>query len=137
MSKKPVMLMILDGWGVAPASDVNAATLAQTPNLDRYFANFPHTTLDASGLEVGLPEGQIGNSEVGHLNIGAGRIIYQSLTRITKAIKDGDFFIGFVDVIKMKAKMFTGPEATYEEIPAQYMEMAERSREILNEAIAE
>ena len=92
MSKKPVMLMILDGWGVAPASDVNAATLAQTPNLDRYFAEFPHTTLKASGMEVGLPEGQIGNSEVGHLNIGAGRIIYQSLTRITKAIKDGDFF---------------------------------------------
>ena len=92
MSKKPVMLMILDGWGVAPASDVNAATLAQTPNLDRYFKEFPHTTLEASGMEVGLPEGQIGNSEVGHLNIGAGRIIYQSLTRITKAIKDGDFF---------------------------------------------
>ena len=92
MSKKPVMLMILDGWGVAPASEVNAAYLAQTPNLDRYFANYPHTTLDASGMEVGLPEGQIGNSEVGHLNIGAGRIIYQSLTRITKAIKDGDFF---------------------------------------------
>lgn len=92
MSKKPVMLMILDGWGVAPASDVNAATLAQTPNLDRYFVEFPHTTLEASGMEVGLPEGQIGNSEVGHLNIGAGRIIYQSLTRITKAIKDGDFF---------------------------------------------
>ena len=92
MSKKPVMLMILDGWGVAPASDVNAATLAQTPNLDRYFAVFPHTTLEASGMKVGLPEGQIGNSEVGHLNIGAGRIIYQSLTRITKAIKDGDFF---------------------------------------------
>ena len=92
MSKKPVMLMILDGWGVAPASDVNAATLAQTPNLDRYFAEFPYTTLEASGMEVGLPEGQIGNSEVGHLNIGAGRIIYQSLTRITKAIKDGDFF---------------------------------------------
>ena len=92
MSKKPVMLMILDGWGVAPASDVNAAALAQTPNLDRYFAEFPHTTLEASGMEVGLPEGQIGNSEVGHLNIGAGRIIYQSLTRITKAIKDGDFF---------------------------------------------
>ena len=92
MSKKPVMLMILDGWGVAPASDVNAATLAQTPNLDRCFAEFPNTTLEASGMEVGLPEGQIGNSEVGHLNIGAGRIIYQSLTRITKAIKDGDFF---------------------------------------------
>ena len=92
MSKKPVMLMILDGWGVAPASEVNAAYLAQTPNLDKYFANYPHTTLDASGMEVGLPEGQIGNSEVGHLNIGAGRIIYQSLTRITKAINDGDFF---------------------------------------------
>ncbi|MBQ7760055.1 MAG: 2,3-bisphosphoglycerate-independent phosphoglycerate mutase, partial [Acidaminococcaceae bacterium] len=92
MSKKPLMLMILDGWGIAPASEVNAAHLAHTPNLDRYFAEFPHTTLEASGLEVGLPEGQIGNSEVGHLNIGAGRIIYQSLTRITKAIKDGDFF---------------------------------------------
>ena len=92
MSKKPLMLMILDGWGIAPASEVNAAHLAHTPNLDRYFAKFPHTTLEASGLEVGLPEGQIGNSEVGHLNIGAGRIIYQSLTRITKAIKDGDFF---------------------------------------------
>lgn len=92
MSKKPLMLMILDGWGVAPASKVNAARLAHTPNLDRYFANYPHTTLHASGLEVGLPEGQIGNSEVGHLNIGAGRIIYQSLTRISKSIKDGDFF---------------------------------------------
>lgn len=92
MSKKPLMLMILDGWGVAPASEVNAARLAHTPNLDRYFANYPHTTLHASGLEVGLPEGQIGNSEVGHLNIGAGRIIYQSLTRISKSIKDGDFF---------------------------------------------
>lgn len=92
MSKKPVLLMILDGWGIAPASSTNAAAVASTPNLDSYFAKYPHTTIQASGLAVGLPEGQIGNSEVGHLNIGAGRVIYQSLTRITKAIEDGDFF---------------------------------------------
>ena len=90
--KKPVLLMILDGWGIAPASSSNAASLARTPNLDKYFANYPHTQLEASGLEVGLPAGQIGNSEVGHLNIGSGRIIYQSLTRISKSITDGDFF---------------------------------------------
>ena len=92
MSKQPVLLMILDGWGLAPASAENAAAVANTPNLDKYFAEYPHTTLQASGKFVGLPEGQIGNSEVGHLNIGAGRIIYQNLTRITKAIEDGDFF---------------------------------------------
>lgn len=92
MSKQPVLLMILDGWGLAPASAGNAAAMANTPNLDKYFAEYPHTTLQASGKFVGLPEGQIGNSEVGHLNIGAGRIIYQNLTRITKAIEDGDFF---------------------------------------------
>lgn len=92
MSKQPVLLMILDGWGLAPASSSNAATLAATPHLDRYFANYPHTTLEASGTAVGLPAGQIGNSEVGHLNIGSGRIIYQNLTRISKAIDDGDFF---------------------------------------------
>ena len=92
MAKKPVMLMILDGWGLAPACATNAATAAPTPFLDSCFAKYPHTTLEASGLAVGLPVGQIGNSEVGHLNIGAGRIIYQSLTRISKAITDGDFF---------------------------------------------
>lgn len=92
MSKQPVLLMILDGWGLAPASAGNAAAVANTPNLDKYFAEYPHTTLQASGKFVGLPEGQIGNSEVGHLNIGAGRIIYQNLTRITKAIDDGNFF---------------------------------------------
>lgn len=84
--------MILDGWGIAPASDTNAAVVAKTPHLDSYFKDYPNTTLEASGLSVGLPEGQIGNSEVGHLNIGSGRIIYQSLTRISKAIADGDFF---------------------------------------------
>lgn len=86
------MLMILDGWGIAAPSAANAAAAAKTPHLDSYFAKYPHTQLQASGLAVGLPEGQMGNSEVGHLNIGAGRIIYQELTRITKAIKDGDFF---------------------------------------------
>lgn len=84
--------MILDGWGIAPAIDTNAAIVANTPHLDSYFKNYPNTTLEASGLSVGLPDGQIGNSEVGHLNIGSGRIIYQSLTRISKAISDGDFF---------------------------------------------
>ena len=92
MNKQPVLLMILDGWGIAPASSSNAATLAKTPHLDSYFAKYPHTTLEASGTAVGLPAGQIGNSEVGHLNIGSGRIIYQNLTRISKAIDDGDFF---------------------------------------------
>lgn len=90
--KHPVLLMILDGWGIAPASSTNAAAVARTPNLDGYFANYPHTALQASGREVGLPAGQIGNSEVGHLNIGSGRIIYQSLTRISKSIEDGNFF---------------------------------------------
>lgn len=89
---KPLVLMILDGWGIAPAGPGNAASVARTPNLDRYFREYPHTSLAASGNEVGLPEGQMGNSEVGHLNIGSGRIIYQELTRITKSIKDGDFF---------------------------------------------
>ncbi len=82
--------MILDGWGLAPAVSTNAAAMARTPNLDEFFANYPHTTLQASGRAVGLPAGQIGNSEVGHLNIGSGRIIYQSLTRIDKAVEDGE-----------------------------------------------
>lgn len=107
--KKPVLLMILDGWGIAPASSSNAASLARTPNLDKYFANYPHTQLEASGLEVGLPAGQIGNSEVGHLNIGSGRIIYQSLTRISKSITDGDFFtnpvlVQVMDQVKASGK---------------------------------
>ena len=92
MTKKPVMLMILDGWGIAPDSPTNAATRARTPNLTKLFATCPHTELVCSGEAVGLPEGQMGNSEVGHLNIGSGRIVYQELTRISKAIKDGDFF---------------------------------------------
>lgn len=89
---KPLVLMILDGWGIAPAGLGNAASIAKTPNLDKYFQEYPHCELRPSGEAVGLPEGQMGNSEVGHLNIGSGRIIYQELTRITKSIKDGDFF---------------------------------------------
>lgn len=92
MRKKPVMLMILDGWGIAAPSASNAATLARTPRLDYLFNHYPHTSLLCSGEDVGLPDGQMGNSEVGHMNIGSGRIVYQELTRITKAIKDGDFF---------------------------------------------
>jgi 2,3-bisphosphoglycerate-independent phosphoglycerate mutase len=86
------MLAILDGWGIGKDDAGNAVRAASTPNLDKLFANHPHTRLKSSGLAVGLPEGQMGNSEVGHLNIGAGRTVYQALTRITKSIKDGDFF---------------------------------------------
>ncbi|WP_430885712.1 2,3-bisphosphoglycerate-independent phosphoglycerate mutase [Fusibacter sp. JL216-2] len=90
--KKPVALVILDGWGVNKAEVGNAIEHANTPNFDRYMATYPNTKVAASGLDVGLPDGQMGNSEVGHLNIGAGRVVYQELTRITKSIKDGDFF---------------------------------------------
>jgi 2,3-bisphosphoglycerate-independent phosphoglycerate mutase len=89
---RPVVLAIMDGWGLAPPGPGNAVDLAHTPNVDRWIAECPYTTLCASGLDVGLPEGQIGNSEVGHLNIGAGFVVYQELTRISKAIADGDFF---------------------------------------------
>lgn len=88
----PVALLILDGWGRAEAGPGNAVTAARTPNLDALFARYSATTLAASGIDVGLPDGQMGNSEVGHLNIGAGRIIYQDLTKISKSIVDGDFF---------------------------------------------
>lgn len=92
MKHKPLMLMILDGWGKAPAGPANAITAANTPVLDKLFAENPHALLECSGMAVGLPEGQMGNSEVGHTNIGAGRVVYQELTRITKSISDGDFF---------------------------------------------
>lgn len=92
MTKKPVMLMILDGFGISDKEDGNAIKAANKPNIDKLFEQYPHVQLGASGLNVGLPDGQMGNSEVGHLNIGAGRIIYQELTRITKAIADGDFY---------------------------------------------
>jgi 2,3-bisphosphoglycerate-independent phosphoglycerate mutase len=88
---KPVALIILDGFGLREAKEGNAVALANKPNFDRYWAEYPHTTLTAYGEAVGLPDGQMGNSEVGHLNIGAGRIVYQDLTRISKSIRDGEF----------------------------------------------
>jgi len=92
MSKKPVLLCILDGFGHNPDSYGNAVMAAKTPNLDGIFHDFPSTLIGASGMDVGLPDGQMGNSEVGHTNIGAGRVVYQELTRISKSIADGDFF---------------------------------------------
>lgn len=92
MKKGPVMLCILDGWGLRDEEDHNALALAKTPVWDKMLATSPVSSLQASGLAVGLPEGQMGNSEVGHLNIGSGRIVYQDLTRINKSIQEGDFF---------------------------------------------
>ena len=92
MSKKPTVLMILDGFGLNDKTEGNAVAQANTPNIDRLMKEYPFVKGNASGLAVGLPEGQMGNSEVGHLNMGAGRIVYQELTRITKEIQDGDFF---------------------------------------------
>ena len=91
MAKSPVAIIILDGFGWRDEREGNAVAQAHKPNFDRYYQEFPHATLKASGLDVGLPEGQMGNSEVGHTNIGAGRIVYQSLTRIDKSIADGEF----------------------------------------------
>ncbi len=90
--KKPLILIIMDGFGVRKSDMGNAIHAAKRPNLKRLFAENPTTTLGASGMDVGLPDGQMGNSEVGHTNIGAGRVVYQALTRITKSIKDGSFF---------------------------------------------
>ena len=96
MPKKPVVLIIRDGWGINPggraqaAANGDATLLAKTPFHDRLYATYPHATLSASGMDVGLPEGQMGNSEVGHLNLGTGRVVYQDLTRINKAIADGE-----------------------------------------------
>ena len=92
MNKTPTTLIIMDGFGLAPAADDNAVTLAKTPVLDKLFKEYTHTTLSASGLDVGLPAGQMGNSEVGHTNIGGGRVVFQDLPRISRAIEDGSFF---------------------------------------------
>ena len=92
MNKTPTTLIIMDGFGLANASDDNAVSLAQTPVLDRLFREYANTTLSASGLDVGLPDGQMGNSEVGHTNIGGGRVVFQDLPRISRAIDDGSFF---------------------------------------------
>ncbi|PYI51321.1 2,3-bisphosphoglycerate-independent phosphoglycerate mutase [Paenibacillus flagellatus] len=106
---KPVALIIMDGFGLREETHGNAVAQAKKPNFDRYWATYPHTTLTACGEAVGLPEGQMGNSEVGHLNIGAGRIVYQDLTRISKSIREGEFFenetiLGAVRHVKEKGK---------------------------------
>ncbi|WP_042462890.1 2,3-bisphosphoglycerate-independent phosphoglycerate mutase [Neobacillus dielmonensis] len=105
MSKAPVALIILDGFGCRDEVKGNAVAQAKKPNFDRLWDNFPHTHLTASGEAVGLPEGQMGNSEVGHLNIGAGRIVYQSLTRVNISIREGEFvqnetFLGAMNHVK-------------------------------------
>ena len=92
MAKKPVVLMVLDGYGLNEKTEGNAIAMANTPVMDKLMAEYPFVKGNASGLAVGLPDGQMGNSEVGHMNIGAGRIIYQDLQRITKDIEDGTFF---------------------------------------------
>ncbi len=99
---KPVVLIIMDGYGLREDPKANAIKQANTPNIDRLWNQYPHTEVAASGLAVGLPEGQMGNSEVGHLNIGAGRIVYQDLTRVSKSIKEGSFFNNdvFLNTIK-------------------------------------
>ena len=99
--KKPVVLCIMDGFGISEKKEGNAIEAAATPNLSKFFSENPFTTIGASGLDVGLPDGQMGNSEVGHTNIGAGRVVYQMLVKISKSIKDGKFF----DIEVMKNAM--------------------------------
>ena len=109
MAKKPVMLCIMDGFGWTPDETYgNAVVAANKPHLDALMKNYPMTTIDASGMAVGLPDGQMGNSEVGHTNMGAGRIVYQQLTLITKSIKDGEMFKNPVLVKNMKAAIDAG-----------------------------
>ncbi len=91
-SHRPVVLIILDGWGLSEQHDHNAIAAARTPNWDRLWSGYPHAALDASGADVGLPADQMGNSEVGHLNLGAGRVVYQEFTRVSRAIRTGSFF---------------------------------------------
>src|SRR3989344_4067694 len=92
MKSPLVVIVILDGWGLAPESKGNAITLAKTPNFDKLWASYPHTSLLASQEAVGLPKGEVGNTETGHLNIGAGKIVYQDLARVNQAISSGGFF---------------------------------------------
>ena len=109
MSKKPVLLCIMDGFGWVPNETYgNAVVAAKTPHLDALMAKYPMTTINASGMAVGLPDGQMGNSEVGHTNMGAGRIVYQQLTLITKSIRDGEMFKNPVLVKNMKAAIEAG-----------------------------
>ena len=89
MKKRPIVLCIMDGYGISESINGNAVRLANTPNLDDLMAMYPNTTISASGMPVGLPDGQMGNSEVGHMSIGSGRILYQNLVKIDRAIENG------------------------------------------------
>ena len=89
---RPFVLIIMDGWGINPRKEGNAIALAHTPNLDKLAGQWPHGAVRTSGLAVGLPDGQMGNSEVGHQNIGAGKRVLQDYTRVSESIKDGTFF---------------------------------------------
>ncbi|MBL4585117.1 MAG: 2,3-bisphosphoglycerate-independent phosphoglycerate mutase [Pseudomonadales bacterium] len=110
-ARKPLSLIILDGWGHSETSSSNAIELANTPVWDRLIAQSPNTLISTSGMAVGLPDGQMGNSEVGHMNLGAGRIVYQDFTRISKAIEDGDFYTNPALVKALKAAADSGSTA--------------------------
>src|SRR5512147_2734073 len=105
---KPLVLIILDGWGYAPPSKANAISLARKPNYDRLLSEYPNTLIHTSGRYVGLPDGQMGNSEVGHLNIGAGRIVYMDITKIDLMIENGELFSNPVLLDAMKAAKVNG-----------------------------
>ena len=137
-STGPAVLLILDGWGYREPADDNAISLAHTPVWDRLLTQYPHTLIHTSGMKVGLPEGQMGNSEVGHMNLGAGRVVYQSLTRINKAIADGEFFdnpvlAGAVDTVLQQQStlhvvglLSDGGIHSHEDQIAAMIELAER-----------
>ncbi|MDP5189347.1 2,3-bisphosphoglycerate-independent phosphoglycerate mutase, partial [Rheinheimera baltica] len=107
--KKPLVLLILDGWGYREDVSNNAIAQANTPVMDKLWQTCPHSLISGSGLDVGLPDGQMGNSEVGHVNLGSGRVVYQDFTRITKAIDDGDFFSNpvLLDAVSKTKKQHT------------------------------
>src|SRR5262249_55485630 len=92
MNGRPLVLVVLDGWGLRDEKDFNAIKLARTPVYSELLERYPHTSLSASGESVGLPAGQMGNSEVGHMTMGAGRVVFQDLTRIDRSIQNGEFF---------------------------------------------
>src|SRR5215475_7197598 len=105
---KRTVLVVLDGFGERAEKNGNAIRLARTPAFDQLYREYPHTLINTSGLAVGLPEGQMGNSEVGHMNLGSGRIVYQELTRINQAIADGTFFTNPVLLAAMQQVRNTG-----------------------------
>ena len=125
MSKKPTVLMILDGYGLNENKEANAVAEAKTPVMDKLMKEYPFVKGNASGMAVGLPEGQMGNSEVGHMNMGAGRIVYQELTRITKEIQDGDFFKNEAMLEAIRKQLKTARRMVLHYIVLDYYQMVE------------